>query len=427
MSRVLSSIPPHGTLDSYRHPDYVDKGWTDAEERFATLVRRMDDCLGDLRKTLVDLGIADETVIIFTSDNGPHNESYYPQMNYTPQSFQSYGPFEGQKRDCWEGGIREPAIVCWPSTIPAGTTTTQHSQFHDWLPTLCDIAGATFPARTDGVSLLPTLVNPSSPDGQKKPTTYIEYSAKNTTPKWKDFSNHGGTSRKQAQVIFMDDYKGIRSNPADAEADFEIYDTIADPHEAMNLLGTSPDFTKLNERMKDRVLQIRKPDKSAKRPWDKAPVPALTLLSEPDNGLNYKAFIGDWPWVPEFTDLTPEASGILTTAPILEVLPESKSGAGLLFTGYLKIPTTGTWNFQVDSDSGSFLRIHEIMVVDNDYHHSAEAASGSLLLEAGYHPFRLYYKTSQPATPGLDFSWSGPEIENEPIPAAAFFRDKAKN
>ena len=361
-----------GKLDSYRHPDYKGKGWADAEVRFATSVRRMDDNLGDLRQTLLDLGIADNTLIIFTSDNGPHNESYYPKMNYTPQSFQSYGPFEGQKRDCWEGGIREPAIICWPSTIPAGTTTSQHSQFHDWLPTLCEVAGITPPARIDGVSLLPTLVEPSKPVNQKEPTTYIEYTAKGKTPKWGDFSNHGGTTRSEAQVIFMDGYKGIRNDPADAEADFEIYDTIKDPDEAKNLAGTSPAFTKLQTRMKDRVLRIRRPDQSAKRSYDQAPVPALTQLPELVNGVRYKGYLGAWPWVPEFTDLRMKSEGVLDSGPQIETIfkDDKEAGSGFLFTGYLKVPTTGTWNFQLKSDSGSFLRIHEIMVVDDDYHHS---------------------------------------------------------
>ena len=419
-----------GTIDSYRHPDYttaVEDAWTDVEERFATLVRRMDDNLGDLRKTLVDLGIADNTLIVYTSDNGPHNEDYleltdtYDKSNYLPTSFQSYGPFEGQKRDCWEGGIREPSFVCWPKTIPSGKTSALHSQFHDWLPTLCEVAGIEIPARTDGVSLMPTLLNPDSPEKQKDPTTYIEYSTGGKTPNWKDFKNHGGTTRKHAQVIFLDGYKGIRNNPTDANAPFEIYDVISDKNEATNLQTSAVSFEKLNDRMKERVLQIRKPDSSASRPWDTAPVPSIKNIPDPTEGTSYQGYTGVWPWIPDFAELTPVATGKLDNGIDLSVLPKDSTGSGLFFTGYLKIPTTGTWNFELQSDSGAFLRIHDIMVIDDDFNHDGTASKGQLLLEEGLHPFRLYYKNSKPAKPLLNFTWSGPDTEVETVPAAAFF------
>ncbi|MGE9271397.1 MAG: sulfatase-like hydrolase/transferase [Verrucomicrobiales bacterium] len=284
-----------GTVDSYRHPDYTGNSWTDAEERFATLVRRLDDNLGDLRQTLEDLGIADNTLIVLTSDNGPHTETYLASgdltdgVAYAPTSFQSYGPFEGIKRDCWEGGIREPAIVCWPSTIPANTINTQHTQLHDWLPTFCEIAGVPVPARTDGVSLLPTLLSPTAPVDQKTPTTYIEYNGNGSTPAY--FPNHGGTSKSQSQVIFLDDFKGIRTSPGGAATNFEIYDTLADPSESNNLFLNPPAeksayFQDLQQRMKDRVLQIRQPESSASRPWDSAPIPPLSPASVV-NGLKY--------------------------------------------------------------------------------------------------------------------------------------------
>ena len=419
-----------GTIDSYRHPDYttaVNNRWTDVEERFATLVRRMDDNLGDLRKTLVDLGIADNTLIIYTSDNGPHNEDYlepnetYDNSSYLPTSFQSYGPFEGQKRDCWEGGIREPSFVCWPKTVPSGAVSAQASQFHDWLPTLCEIAGVAAPARTDGVSLLPTLLHPETPEKQKTPITYIEYSANGKTPKWKDFKNHGGTTRKQTQVLFLDGYKGIRNDPADADADFEIYDIVADQDEANNLRTSAVSFEKLNDRMKDRVLQLRKPDPSAPRPWDGTPVPSVTNIPDPAQGIAYQGYTGLWPWIPDFEELIPVVSGNQDNGIDLSLLPENSAGRGVLFTGYLKIPSTGTWNFTVQSDSGAFLRIHDIMVVDDDFNHDGSPSKGKVLLEKGLHPFRLYYKNNKPATPLLDLQWSGPDTGLESIPASAFF------
>ncbi|MGC6581350.1 MAG: sulfatase-like hydrolase/transferase [Akkermansiaceae bacterium] len=415
-----------GTIDSYRHPDYtsaVGNSWTDVEERQAGLIRRMDDNIGDLRKTLEDLGIANNTLIVFSSDNGPHSEDYLTNAqtndgsSYLPTSFDSYGPFEGQKRDCWEGGLREPSLVVWPGTVPAGSLTNQHSQFHDWLPTFCEAAGITAPARTDGVSLMPTLTQSGT---QEIPTTYVEYSTNGSTPNWADFNNHGKTTRSQAQVIFLDGYKGIRNNPANADGDFDIYDTVTDLDEATNLRNTTAYFTELNERMKDRVLQIRQPLGSASRPWDSANVPPPTSLPSLANGVNFSTFTGLWSWVPEFSDLTPTTSGSGSNVDLTN-LPASSQSRGYLMTGYLLIPTSGTWNFSLTSDSGSFLRIHEIMVTDDDYHHDGSTTSGSVQLAAGYHPYRLYYKNDQGVVPTLALEWSGPGVARQAIPDSSLF------
>lgn len=414
-----------GTIDSYRHPDYttgVGNSWTDVEERFATLVRRMDDNIGDLRKTLEDLGIAENTLIVFSSDNGPHSEDYLNNgqtndgSSYLPTSFDSYGPFEGQKRDCWEGGIREPSLAVWPGTISPGSLTTLPSQLHDWLPTFCELAGATTPARTDGVSLVPTLTGIGT---QKTPTTYIEYSTGGSTPNWSDFDIHGGTTRSQAQVIYLDGYKGIRNNPGSANTDFDIYDTLTDFEEATNLSNTNSYFTDLNQRMKDRVLQIRQPDTSATRPWDSANVPVPNNLPPLTPGTQYKTYTGLWNWVPEFTELGETGNGESTNLN-LSVLPQSDLARGYLQTGFLNIPSPGVWTFTINSDSGAFLRIHDIMVVDDDYDHDGTAKSGAVRLAAGSHPYRLYYKNDPGNSPVLTLDWAGPGIANQPIPDSAF-------
>ena len=418
-----------GAIDSYRHPDYtaaVGNSFTDVEERFATLVRRMDDNLGDLRKTLEDLGIADNTLIIFTSDNGPHQEDYLTNAqtndgsSYRPNSFESYGPFEGIKRDCWEGGIREPSLVCWPNSVPANSSTTQHSQFHDWMPTLCDIVGIPTPARSDGVSLLPTLLNPTTPSGQKTPTTYIEYSTGGSTPSYSG-SNHGGDTRSEAQVIFLDDYKGIRVNTSNANDAFEIYETISDPAEGSNLAESSPYFVELEQRMKDRVLQLRIPGANAARPYDNSQIPTPNPLPSLVQGLNYEAHSGFWPWIPQFEDLTASSTGTLTDGINLAPLPATPGDDGLYLSGYLNIPSSGNWTFSLTSDSGSLLKIHDILAIDDDFTHSGDTVSRTLNLAAGQHPFRIYYRNSPSQTPALSFRWSGPGVAEEDVPATAFF------
>ncbi|MDF7801933.1 sulfatase-like hydrolase/transferase, partial [Pontiellaceae bacterium B1224] len=419
-----------GTLDSYRHPDYTGNSWTDAEERFATLVRRLDDNVGDLRQTLEDLGVADNTLIVFSSDNGPHAETYLESSDltdglaYAPTSFQSYGPFEGTKRDCWEGGIREPAIICWPGVVPTNSLSTQISQFQDWMPTLCEVAGVPVPARTDGVSLLPSLLNPDAPVDQKEPTTYIEYQHNGSTATYSDFENHGGSQRSQSQVIFLDGYKGIRTAVSSHYDNFEIYETLSDPDESTNLYLNPPTgqetyFQELQQQMKDRVLQIRQPLSSASRPWDTVSISSLTGYYV--NGLNYETFSGLWPWVPEFEDMIPDSSGVLTNGFDLSILPDTDQSDGALFEGFVNIPTEGKWAFSLTSDSGAFLRIHDVMVVDDDFNHDGSVQTGTAQLAAGIHPIRIYYVNDALADPLLNVSWAGPGVTEEPLPASALF------
>lgn len=124
-----------GKINSYIYPRYAEKKWPIAQKRYATMIARLSDSFEDLIQTLKDLNIDKNTVIIMTSDNGPHDEG-----GQNPQFFRNYGPFDGIKQDAWEGGFRVPAIVRWPGRIPAGSSSDHPSQFHDWMATLAAIA-----------------------------------------------------------------------------------------------------------------------------------------------------------------------------------------------------------------------------------------------------------------------------------------------
>mgnify|MGYP000912024352 FL=1 len=124
----------------------------EAHAAFAAMVTLLDRQVGDIVAKLKELGLEKNTLIIFTSDNGPHQEG-----GADPDYFDSNGPFRGYKRDLYEGGIRVPMIACWPGTIKAGTTTSHVSAFWDVMPTLAGVAGTTPPEVTDGISFLPTL------------------------------------------------------------------------------------------------------------------------------------------------------------------------------------------------------------------------------------------------------------------------------
>ncbi len=432
-----------GKIDSWRHPDYttaVGGRWTDLEERFATSVRRVDDCVGDILKTLADLGIAEHTLVVFTSDNGPHAESYikpsqtYDHSSYSPVSFSSFGPHEGIKRDVWEGGIREPTFVWGPGIVGGVTGDVEQprvidtpSQFHDWMPTFIDAAGGTPPCRTDGVSLLPVIT--AKGRRPRAGTVYVEYFVRGTTPRYPDFENHGGTPRIQCQTIRMEGsdgvwYTGVRTNIRSHSDDFEIYQTDTDPKQAINLMGRSAFFTALQNAMKNRVLEIRQPNASAPRPYDTAPVHAVSVpASELEAGLAVASYEGTWPWLPEFRDLQPVATGSDSNFSVARLT--RPSDAGLLFTGLIRIPAEGVWTFKIQSDSGAALRIHESQVIDDDFRHGAQEAGGTIRLAPGLHPFRLYYR-SKGANPSLAVRWAGPDVRDlktmTPIPDAALFR-----
>ncbi|MGD9419094.1 MAG: arylsulfatase [Verrucomicrobiota bacterium JB025] len=120
---------------------------------FAGMVSRLDWEIGEIRKKLEELGLADNTLIMFSSDNGPHGEG-----GHSPDHFGSNGPLRGGKRDMFEGGVRVPLIAWWPGKIAAGSESEHLSAFWDVMPTLCELTGASSPESIDGISFLPTLL-----------------------------------------------------------------------------------------------------------------------------------------------------------------------------------------------------------------------------------------------------------------------------
>ncbi len=419
-----------GTIDSWRDPEATGKGWSDGEERFVTMVRRMDACVGDLLQTLRDLGIDDDTLVIFSADNGPHDNTYITGEKYAANAFDSFGPFEGIKRDCYEGGMRQPTFAWWPESIAAGGRSERPSQFHDWMATFCHLAGVPTPARSDGVSLVPILTG----EGEaREGIVYTEFRQKGSVPKYPEFVHHAGAPRNDQQVIFLEGYKGVRIRIQSHDDPFEIYDVRHDPAEGTDLFvnppeGRADEFAALQQRMKDRVLRVRQPerddpfdpgvDKVQERPYDGELVPAVEAALV--QGVEISSFEGEWPWLPEFDELEPVA---ITRDAGIDVGRQLSrpDHAGLRYRGYLKIPADGTWTFHATSDAGTHLRIHESQVIDDDFNHDGSEASGSLRLAAGLHPFTLYYRSAE-ATPALTLQWSGPGVDRQSIPESVLFR-----
>lgn len=416
-----------GTIDSYYHPDYAsatwdaDKNpatpevaWPDVYKRYATSVRRIDDCVGDLRQTLADLGLGKDTLIVFTTDNGPSMESYLKE-DYRADFFNSFGPFDGIKRDTLEGGVRVGAIANWPAGVPAGRTSEEPSQFHDWLPTFCELAGVPAPARSTGTSLVPTLANK---DGQRPSTIYVEYQVGGATPKYQEFGpSNRGRIRKQMQMLRIGNHTGVRYNIGSHADPFEIYDTTADPGQRKNLAAALPE---LQQQMKDRVLRLRRPNGSAPRPYDAELVPPVAAKVVP--GVEWKVHEGSFPWVSELAGLQATASGI-AAVPDLAKRTRDHDFA-MTFTGYLKVPQDGSYDFSLGTDTGAVFRLHEAVVIDADHgYRQREERSGSVNLRAGYHPFTISYVRRGAGDPSLLLSWSGPSLAKQPIPESAFYHE----
>lgn len=140
---------------------YEDRDWSEQDKGQAAMITRMDGDVGRILDHLREIDIAENTLVLFTSDNGPHNEAGHDLKTFEPS-----GPLRGTKRALYEGGIRVPTITWWPGTIRAGTTSDHIAYFGDWMATAADLAGVKAPKNVDSISFAPTLRGDN--DGQKK-------------------------------------------------------------------------------------------------------------------------------------------------------------------------------------------------------------------------------------------------------------------
>lgn len=222
-------IVPEGELGEYdgmfEEKPFVNKrpsefGYGDqAKPRatYAAMVSRLDRDVSRIRGLLRAKGIEDNTIIIFTSDNGVHQEG-----GHDPEFFNSNGDFRGIKRDLYEGGIHTPFVVKWPGVIEPGTRTENISTFWDFLPTMCEIIGADIPDGIDGISYLPTLTG----KGRQKQHEYLYY----------EFHEKGGR-----QCVLKDGWKLVRLDiNKPGKTRFELYNLTEDPTESNDILEQNP-------------------------------------------------------------------------------------------------------------------------------------------------------------------------------------------
>lgn len=198
---------------------YSREAWPQQEKNKAAMITRMDKDVGRLVQKLRELGIERNTIVFFTSDNGPHKEG-----GADPEFFHSSGPFRGIKRDLYEGGIRVPAIVLWPGKITAGKVSDQPWAFWDFLPTAAELAGVRQPQGIDGVSIKPLLFGRS----RKHAPFYWEFH-----------------ERGFQQASRDGKWKAIRPQAAKP---LEIYDLASDPGETRDVALENPGIVKRFEK-----------------------------------------------------------------------------------------------------------------------------------------------------------------------------------
>jgi arylsulfatase A-like enzyme len=192
---------------------------------FAAMITKLDTSVGQLMNLLKELGLDKDTMMIFSSDNGPHKEG-----GADPDFFDSNGPFRGYKRDVYEGGIRAPMIARWPGKIKAESKTDLISAFWDVLPTCAELTGQTLPERIDGISFMPTLMGHSD---KQKQHAYLYW----------EFHELDGR-----QAVRMGNWKAVRMNVMkNSNAPIQLYNLSQDIGEVSDVAAGHPEIV---EKMK---------------------------------------------------------------------------------------------------------------------------------------------------------------------------------
>ena len=204
---------------------YRDKDWPEPEKGKAAMISRLDRDIGRIFDRLNALGIDQQTLVMFSSDNGPHKEG-----GVKPDFFDSNGPLKGIKRDLYEGGIRVPTIARWPGRIEAGSQCEHISAFWDVLPTFAELAGAPAPEGIDGISMVPALMGQTQ---KQHEFLYWEF--------------HEGSSK---QAVRMGDWKAVRLAPSRA---IELYNLKSDIGERNNIAEAHPDIVAKAKEILDEV------------------------------------------------------------------------------------------------------------------------------------------------------------------------------
>jgi arylsulfatase A-like enzyme len=215
--------------DGQEVPDYgiyTDRAWPNSDKGHAAMITRMDAGVGRLVDTLQELGIDDDTLVLFSSDNGPHHEGGQDVQRFDPN-----GPLRGMKRDLYEGGIRVPMIARWPGVVPNGTVSDHIGYFGDVFATLAEIAKQPVPDGLDSLSFLPTLLGHNE---QQQQHDYLYW----------EFYEQGSK-----QAVRWKDWKAVRMPMLTGRT--ELYDLASDEGENTDVATQHPAVARRLEGMMD--------------------------------------------------------------------------------------------------------------------------------------------------------------------------------
>lgn len=234
-SEKLEEGKPYQGVDDPSNENYKTGAYGSQPQphaTFAAMVKVLDDQVGQIVEKVKALGLEDNTLIIFTSDNGPHLEG-----GADPDFFNSNGPFKGYKRDLYEGGIRVPMIARWPGKIKAGSESDHISAFWDVYSTLAEVAGANTDKAIDGISFMSTLLG----EEDQKEHDYLYW----------EFTEQGGK-----QAVRKGKWKAIKLDVKESpDAPVELYDLSEDVAEQHNIASEHSEIAKELNALIDKAHQ----------------------------------------------------------------------------------------------------------------------------------------------------------------------------
>lgn len=220
----MSYRTPHAhEFDLRENSLYHEHGWPEIQRRHAARITMLDEQVQRLLDKLEAMGELENTLILFTSDNGPTEEN-----GFDPNQFHCSGELRGIKRDMYEGGIRVPMIAAWPGRIQPGMTCEQPAAFYDIMATFADAAGINAPADTDGLSLLPMMQGGESAQHEH---LYWEIQVSKEAENFR-------------QGVRLGDWKGVRYGVG---SPVELYNLASDPQETRDVSDEHPERVKAVE------------------------------------------------------------------------------------------------------------------------------------------------------------------------------------
>lgn len=205
---------------------YTNRDWDEKSKKYAAMVHRLDRDVGRIVALIDRLGLQENTLIIFTSDNGGHETVW--------KAFDTNGPLRGYKRYLTEGGIRVPFIARWPGTVPAGKSSDEIVSFQDLLPTFAELAGTSAPKQIDGISAVPALLGGKI----ENPHKYLYW-------------DYGHCRDRYDQAVRMGNWKGIREGQGNS---LQLYDLRVDLGEKNDVAGQYPEIVQQIEKIMETAV-----------------------------------------------------------------------------------------------------------------------------------------------------------------------------